>query len=200
MGTRHLITAFDEQGELKVAQYGQWDGYPEGQGITMLNILRYTTRTDYTGKLVSEVANGLARCRWGSEDELNAIYNSFPEMNYVGTDDSKKFDTLYPNLTRDTGADILNVVAWSVGEVLLVDSSDFAEDELFCEGIYSVNYQSQMFTSKFGLLTVSFPLNDLPTNQEYLDAFEKAKEDWVRAREYDAESNGEQVGFQWADK
>ena len=189
MGTRHLITAFDEQGELKVAQYGQWDGYPSGQGITMLNILRYTTRTDYTGKLVSEVANGLARCRWGSEDELNAIYNSLPEMNYLGTDDSKNFNLLYPNLTRDTGADILNVVAWSVGEVLLVDHSDFAEDELFCEGIYSVNYQSKMFTSKYDGLVVSFPLDDLPTNQEYLDAFEKAKEDWVRAREYDAESN-----------
>ncbi len=177
MGTRHLITAFDEQGELKVAQYGQWDGYPSGQGITMLNILRYTTRTDYNGKLVSEVANGLGRTRWATEDELNEIYAKFPEMNYVGTDDSKKFDTLYPNLTRDTGADILNVVAFSVGEVLLVDSSDFAEDELFCEGIYSVNYQSQMFTSKFGNLVVSFPLDDLPTNQEYLDAFDKAVED-----------------------
>jgi len=78
--------------------------------------------------------------------ELNAIYNSLPEINYLGTDDSKKFTTLYPNLSRDTGADILNVVAWSVGEVLLVDNSDFAEDELMCEGIYSVNYQSQMFT------------------------------------------------------
>jgi hypothetical protein len=194
MGTRHLITAFDEQGELKVAQYGQWDGYPEGQGITMLNILRFTTRTDYTGKLVSEVADGLARCRWGSEDELNAIYNSLPEMSYVGTDDQKSFDLLYPNLTRDTGANILNVVAWSVGEVLLVDHSDFAQDELFCEGIYSVNYQSKMFTSKYGELLVSFPLDDLPTNQEYLDAFDKAKRDFYDNVRANARAESEEVG------
>ena len=189
MGTRHLITAFDEQGELKVAQYGQWDGYPSGQGITMLNILRFTTRFDYEGKLVSDVANRLVRCRWANDDELNAIYNSLPEINYLGTDDSKKFTTLYPNLSRDTGADILNVVAWSVGEVLLVDNSDFAEDELMCEGIYSVNYQSQMFTSKYNGLVVSFPLDDLPTNQEYIDAFEKALEEKVERRVYHAESN-----------
>ena len=27
-------------GQYKVAQYGQWDGYPEGQGITALTFLR----------------------------------------------------------------------------------------------------------------------------------------------------------------
>ena len=32
MGTRNL-TAVYLDGQYKVAQYGQWDGYPEGQGI-----------------------------------------------------------------------------------------------------------------------------------------------------------------------
>ena len=31
MGTRHLIIVKSE-GKTKVAQYGQWDGYPTGQG------------------------------------------------------------------------------------------------------------------------------------------------------------------------
>lgn len=31
MGTRNL-TAVYLDGQYKVAQYGQWDGYPEGQG------------------------------------------------------------------------------------------------------------------------------------------------------------------------
>lgn len=178
MGTRHLITVFDEQGELKVAQYGQWDGYPSGQGVRMLSWLEMTTRTDYYGNLVSPVKDGLKRCRFAtSDDELNEIYSKFPEANYLGTDDNKSFDVLYPNLIRDTGADILMVVAYSVGEVLLVDSSDFAHDELFCEGIYSVNYQSEMFTSVYGGKTVSFPLRELPSPQEYLDAFTKAFEE-----------------------
>lgn len=38
MGTRNL-TAVYLDGQYKVAQYGQWDGYPEGQGITVLTFL-----------------------------------------------------------------------------------------------------------------------------------------------------------------
>ncbi len=38
-GTRNL-TCVVVGGEYKVAQYGQWDGYPSGQGLTALNFLR----------------------------------------------------------------------------------------------------------------------------------------------------------------
>ena len=36
MGTRNLTMVIDRAGKLKVAQYGQWDGYPSGQGATIL--------------------------------------------------------------------------------------------------------------------------------------------------------------------
>ena len=39
MGTRNL-TCVVYKCEYKIAQYGQWDGYPEGQGITCLKFLR----------------------------------------------------------------------------------------------------------------------------------------------------------------
>ena len=39
MGTRNLTAVYID-GEYKVAQYGQWDGYPEGQGLTALHFLR----------------------------------------------------------------------------------------------------------------------------------------------------------------
>ncbi len=39
MGTRNLTCVYLD-GKCKVAQYGQWDGYPEGQGVTCLNFLR----------------------------------------------------------------------------------------------------------------------------------------------------------------
>ena len=39
MGTRNLTAVYID-GEYKVAQYGQWDGYPEGQGMTALTFLR----------------------------------------------------------------------------------------------------------------------------------------------------------------
>ena len=38
MGTRHLICAHKD-GKYPIAQYGQWDGYPEGQGVDVLSFL-----------------------------------------------------------------------------------------------------------------------------------------------------------------
>lgn len=40
MGTRHLIAVIDRKGTLKVAQYGQWDGYPSGQGVDVLKFAK----------------------------------------------------------------------------------------------------------------------------------------------------------------
>jgi hypothetical protein len=182
MGTRHLITAFDEQGELKIAQYGQWDGYPSGQGVSVLAWLRMTTRINYDDKLLSPILNGMKRTKFGTDEEIENLYSKYPQMNYVGTEDEEYFSLHYPNLTRDTGADILGVVAYSVGDVLLVDNSDFANDELMCEGIYSVNFQSEYFTSIWSGVTVTFPLRELPTNEEYVEAFRVALEEKRKAR------------------
>jgi hypothetical protein len=40
MGTRHLQVVIDESGETKISQYGQWDGYPAGQGLQILDYLK----------------------------------------------------------------------------------------------------------------------------------------------------------------
>ena len=45
MGTRHL-TCVVKDGDYKVAQYGQWDGYPSGQGIDILTFLREELNRD----------------------------------------------------------------------------------------------------------------------------------------------------------
>ena len=38
MGTRHMIAVVNN-GKYRVAQYGQWDGYPSGQGVGVLGFL-----------------------------------------------------------------------------------------------------------------------------------------------------------------
>ena len=161
MGTRNLTKVIDKNGVIKVAQYGQWDGYPSGQGVTAL----------YHAHNAKMIEAGLARVRWGTDEEFQAIYDSLPQMNYLGTDDSNNFDLLYPNLTRNTCADILGVVAYSVGEVILADQSEFENDELFCEGVYTIDFQRNKFVSKFGKV-VEFDLDNLPTKEEYLQAFQ----------------------------
>ena len=45
MGTRHLICIF-YRGEWVVAQYGQWDGYPEGQGFKLYRFLSVARNID----------------------------------------------------------------------------------------------------------------------------------------------------------
>lgn len=161
MGTRNLTKVIDRDGVIKVAQYGQWDGYPSGQGVTAL----------YHAHNAKMIEAGLARVRWGSDEEIQAIYNSLPELNYLGTEDSNNFELLYPNLTRNTCADILGVVAYSVGEVILTDNSEFENDDLFCEGVYTIDFQRNKFVSKFGKV-VEFDLDNLPTKEEYLQAFQ----------------------------
>ena len=163
MGTRNLTKVIDKDGIVRVAQYGQWDGYPSGQGVNAL-LHAYNHEA---------IEKGLARVRFATDEELEAIYNGFPEMNYFGTDDSKNFGLLYPNLTRDTCANILGVVAWSVGEVLLSDQSDFENDELFCEGVYTIDFQKRKFISKFGDKVVKFDLDNLPYQFDYLNAWKE---------------------------
>ena len=162
MGTRNLTKVIDKDGVLRVAQYGQWDGYPSGQGINALN---HAFNADHIEK-------GLDRVRWATEKELGEIYSKFSKMNQMGTDDQKNFDLLYPNLTRDTCADILGVVSWSVGEVILVDESDFENDTLMCEGVYTIDFQKNKFISKYNRKVVEFDLDNLPTHKTYLEAWE----------------------------
>jgi hypothetical protein len=167
MGTRNLTKVIDANGVVKVAQYGQWDGYPSGQGMNAL----------YHAHNHKQIEKGLARVRWAEQEELDKIYSSLPEMNRYGTDDSDAFGLLYPNLTRDTCADILGVVAWSVGEVILVDESAFEKDDLFCEGVYTIDFQQRKFISWYGGQTVEFSLDALPTREEYLTAFGYKREE-----------------------
>ncbi len=164
MGTRNLVKVIDQDGVLRVAQYGQFDGYPSGQGVTALYHLRYN--------FGENIAKRLGRVRWATQAELDAVYSSLPNVNYLGTDDSKTFALLYPNLSRETSADILAVVAWSVGEVVLVNSASFEDDELMCEGVYTVDFQRKVFISKFGGVVVEHPLDNLPEPDEYLQAWQ----------------------------
>jgi hypothetical protein len=163
MGTRNLTKVIDKDGIVRVAQYGQFDGYPSGQGVNAL-VHAYNYR---------QIEKGLAKVRWATEEEVEEIINAFPQANYFGTDDQKAFDLYYPNLIRETCADILGVVAWSVGEVILVDNSDFEQDELFCEGVYTVDFQKGKFISWYGGKTVEFDLDNLPYQFDYLNAWKE---------------------------
>jgi hypothetical protein len=151
MGTRNLTKVIDKDGTVKVAQYGQWDGYPSGQGINAL-IHAYNYR---------QIEKGLDKVRWATQEELDKI-NS--DVNNWTTD----FSQVFPTLSRDTCADILGYVAWSVGEIILVDNSEFENDELFCEAVYTIDFVQKRFISTYDGHTLYHELEDLPEPKEYL--------------------------------
>lgn len=65
MGTRHLIEVIDEYGDLKVSQYGQWDGYPSSAGVDILNFLKKIDLEDFKTRLLS--------CEFLTEEELEKL-------------------------------------------------------------------------------------------------------------------------------
>lgn len=65
MGTRHLICIF-YKGKWVVAQYGQWDGYPEGQGFKLFRFLCVAHN-------IENLKVGLAHIYEPAEAELDAI-------------------------------------------------------------------------------------------------------------------------------
>lgn len=164
MGTRNLTVVRDLDNEVAVAQYGQWDGYPEGQGITALNILK-----NYGWEAL---AIGLTYTRFATAEELKPIFDNYANNDgWMTMEEGKRFGEDYPSLTRDTGADILRIIIETKKDILLTNEYDFKDDDLFCEGYYEVNLHSGKFISKYGGYEVEFDLDNLPTAEEYLSSF-----------------------------
>lgn len=166
MGTRGLTKVIDSNGVTKVAQYGQWDHYPAGQGVKILSILT----ADYYA--VEELELALDKCHFVDDAEREKIYADY-NAKYPETTHMKKFSSMLPSLSRDTCGDILNVIRWSAGPVPLVNESLFQADSLFCEGVYEVNYQTRQFVTMFAGINMEFSLDDLPDQDRYLARFSK---------------------------
>lgn len=193
MGTRNLTVVFLD-GEYKVAQYGQWDGYPEGQGITALNFarqLRDSTRKDVFMQKVRRVINI-------SADEVERIWKEKDNWRF------DEFSMLHPNLSRDTGANILNLIMNSDVGVKLYNEIDFAADSLFCEWLWLIDLDNNTFEGYQGFnqkpltesdrfyfledkeenqgefhavkLAAKWNLDSLPDDEEFISAFKTAEE------------------------
>jgi len=134
MGTRHLVIV-RLKGRVKVAQYGQWDGYPSGQGADIAKFLQSKQFDLVTFK------KEVAKLEWISPKALKNTWiecGADANSDLVSFDIADKHKALYPELSRDTGAGILNLIA--KGQVkLLHNMHDFLKDGLFCEWAYELD-------------------------------------------------------------
>jgi len=203
MGTRHLICCVID-GEYKVAQYGQWDGYPSGQGVRVLNFLK--NRIDCgpfgTMELFKEKLRTITEISNDEIDETCRAVGIDPTERYITWDGAKKHSQNYPHLSRDTGAEILDIVYYSPLNMKLKTTLNFAADSLFCEWCYVIDFDKNTFevyegynqtpldtNERFYFLShmsrdgfypvkhlVTFDLFNLPLQEEFLRVCEKSSQ------------------------
>lgn len=200
MGTRHLICVVNG-GDYRIAQYGQWDGYPEGQGAAILDFLK--------SPMAERLKKNLGNCTWITKDEYEKLWEEFgvdAKQKWIDNDVYQDFCSKHPELSRDTGAKILGIVAGATGEIKLQNSLDFSQDSLFCEWAYVIDFDQNTFEIYQGFnetpleeserfytadqkedengmypvkLLKSFDLSELPSEEEFLEICEPAEDEPV---------------------
>lgn len=193
MGTRNLTIVFDA-GEYRVAQYGQWDGYPECAGIKILHFLR-----DEMDEF--KFRTRLSRFNFIEESDNDAIKK---RINMAFSDGIGGY--CFPEFSRDTGAEILPMIQNGMTTTrYLGNNLDFAADSVFCEWAYVVDFNHRTFEVFQGFnktplgenerfyflndkadpshmlangdmfypvkLAATFDLDNLPEDDEFLDEF-----------------------------
>lgn len=153
MGTRNLTLVKDKEGKTKVAQYGQWDGYPEGQGSTVLNFIRKKEDRDALAEVLKNVRFITPDVPQKVKDYIAAYDKRSPEWSNEPDNRTDADKYWYDHIIgRDVCGKILqNLVRINVemlpaefeGVIYLQDSSSFADDRLFCEWAYCVNYETE---------------------------------------------------------
>lgn len=200
MGTRNLVAVY-AGGDYRIAQYGQWDGYPDGEGLTVLRFLHKMNRDEFTEKVLAT--------RWISDHEIENLWvecGAERGSDLVPMAVSNRFAQEHPELSRDTGGAILDIVNERKPGIKLSNSIKFASNSLFCEWAYVVDLDKGTFEvykgfnkrklgkkQRFYWLEAKqgekktptsreyhpvrrvavWPLGALPTNEEFLSKFKR---------------------------
>lgn len=178
MGTRNLTMVKDENGELKVAQYGQWDGFPEGQGATILRFISDKNCFDM-------LKEALPYCKFYNRcHDIDDFVEAYDELAPKWSNEHDKrtaemvswFDFFQ---SRDIGGDILQHIAITDreklpkghnGYIYLFDDHEFGQDSLMCEWAYMVDLQTNKFMVFEGFNQDKSKEHEMfVTNQEEVD-------------------------------
>jgi hypothetical protein len=136
MGTRNLICVVSDD-QYKVAQYCQWDGYLTGQGHTICDFIQNTLDKEKFKQALNE-------CEFITQEELHkrSIECGATERGFT-LEAWNTWKSFYPELCRDTGADILSLIQ-DQGKRKLYNQLNFAGNSLFCEWAYVIDLDNEI--------------------------------------------------------
>ena len=136
MGTRNL-TQVIHKGKVRMAQYGQWDGYLQGVGKDIAKVLQKTTLKD--------LRSAISKCVFIDGKKVDGYYRDAGSggAEWVTMEVSDAFKLAHPLLHRDySGGAALSVIlkdAESKKRIELQNQSDFAADSIFCQWAYVID-------------------------------------------------------------
>jgi hypothetical protein len=186
MGTRNLTIVVDKKGNLKVAQYGQWDGYPSGQGVRTLEFARDKSKLKLLEQTLDNCkfyneCNDIERWLYGYEERTRIEYDS-----HISTDSRKingrnDRDVYWWDFlqSRDIGANILQNICYvdtrrlpneHNNYIYLFNDMEFGKNSLMCEYAYCINLKENKLQCFIGFnkdKTKEYEL--FKTNQEEID-------------------------------
>lgn len=197
MGTRNL-TAVYLNGEYKVAQYGQWDGYPAGQGLRTLHFLQ----DEMDEQLFRSKVN---KAQFIDPKELRGLWKQYgaDDNGMISFWDMERMKDDHPEFSRDTGAGIFSLVQNAPSGIKLQNMLDFAADGLSCEWAWVIDLDKRTLEGFKGSqteplgererfafledkaeggyhpckLVASWSFDALPTDEDFLSVLEAKEEE-----------------------
>ena len=142
MGTRHLIKVICD-GKLVMAQYGQNDGNPTGQGEDVCRFIRDTWMYD---RLKTKAEEG--QLKFLSDQDLEILAEIFNREGYPESI-KETLSTIYSesHLSREQGAKVLTMAALCLYDFYTRDERDFEHDGILpCAYVHEIDVSRGTYT------------------------------------------------------
>lgn len=176
MGTRNLSLC-KKDGQIKIAQYGQWDGYPSGQGATILKFCQDKEN-------LQRLEQALPKIHLLEElSEFIEEYNALVDCDKRTKQMIAWFETLS---SRDIGGNIFEHIAYLdtskmpmvMGDNIYIEHYwDLDKTNNYCdiwiEYAYLINFDTNKLECYgYGNLLKEYDLDNLPTVDEFIKELE----------------------------
>ena len=177
MGTRNL-TIVKKNNELKVCQYGQWGGYPSGQGATILEFCKDKNKLEQLRDIVDEIKDIRLLTEYCEEHDKLIRDRDLRTSQMI-----YHFDTL---MSRNIGGEILDNILnvdrdklpMVMNKQIYLGYYNLEECDNYCdiwiEYAYVVNFDTNRLECYgYSKLLKSYSLNKLPSKERFIKELEK---------------------------